>query len=162
MVETLKLNIPPRWEENESVRVRTAGFLRSHGVDADTSNAISMVASELTENANKYGSYSAPSAPQIEVEIALDPTSIVVEVRNPVGAANAANLERLDEMIQHIRGYQDPFEVYVERLREVSGQRLDSAESGLGLVRVAFEGQSILDFYVNDNDILAVSAIYQR
>ena len=50
---------------------------------------------------------------------------------------------------------------YVEKLKEISNKTLAEGESGLGLVRIAYEGQSILDFYVNENNLLAVSAVYQ-
>ena len=41
---------------------------------------------------------------------------------------------------------------YLERMREVSGQSLSSNEIRLGLVRIAYEGQSALDFFVGMND----------
>ena len=63
-------------------------------------------------------------------------------------------------MVQWIRGFQDPFEAYLERLKEVSSQSLDHEESGLGLVRIAYEGQSVLDFFVTENHVLAVSAVH--
>jgi len=70
------------------------------------------------------------------------------------------NLRRLDETIQWIRGYQSPFEAYVEKLKEVSTGE-NQGESGLGLVRIAYEGQSILDFYVDEQNMLAMSAVYR-
>ena len=61
---------------------------------------------------------------------------------------------------QWIRGHQDPFEAYLSRLQEVSVQELENRESGLGLVRIAYEGQSVLDFFVDDRNVVSVSAIY--
>jgi hypothetical protein len=63
-------------------------------------------------------------------------------------------------MVQWIRGHQNPFEAYMTRLQEVSGQALDHPESGLGLVRIAYEGQALRDFFVDDQNILAVSAVH--
>lgn len=160
--QQLNLAVPPLWGEIETVRRRAGDFLRDGGLDHDTAYAMSMVACELSENATKYGAFGGEEEPALRVDITVDERSVIVEVRNPVAATDGVHLARLDQVIQWIRGYQDPFEAYVERLREVSGQSLDSNESGLGLVRIAYEGQAVLDFYVNDEDILAVSAMYRR
>ena len=69
------------------------------------------------------------------------------------------HLKRLDRTIQWIRGYQDPFLAYTERIRAVSKRPLRDKESGLGLVRIAYEGKSILDFFLDDDNILNVSAV---
>jgi hypothetical protein len=71
------------------------------------------------------------------------------------------HLRRLDRAVQWIRGFQNPFEAYVEKLKEVSSQSLESNESGLGLVRIAYEGQSILDFFLLDRNVLSVSAVHR-
>jgi hypothetical protein len=70
-----------------------------------------------------------------------------------------SHLKKLDQTIQWIRGYQNPFQAYVERMKEVSVKALDDLESGLGLVRIAYEGKCILDFFVNEENMLAVSAL---
>jgi hypothetical protein len=68
-------------------------------------------------------------------------------------------LSRLDQTIQWIRGYQDPFEAYIERIKEVSKKPLKDMESGIGLVRIAYEGKALLDFFVGDNNVLNVSVV---
>lgn len=152
-------DVEPVWAEIDNVRASCAEFLRGQAVDNDTNNALTMVACELAENATKYGAFDGHR--KVSIEVTVSPQNIIVEVRNPVSGADDAHLARLDRTVQWIRGYQDPFEVYLERLREVSGQNLDSKESGLGLVRIAYEGQSILDFYVDEQNILAVSAMFR-
>ncbi|MHB8875059.1 MAG: ATP-binding protein, partial [Myxococcaceae bacterium] len=131
-----------------------------HGLDPDVSYALCMTAQELLENAVKYGRYHT-AGDTIELSINVDPGDITIEVRNPVDSTSAS-LRTFDATIQWIRGYQNPFEAYVERLKDVSSQPFSPGRSGLGLARVAFEGQCILDFYVNESNILAVSAVYHR
>ena len=160
MSENLALVLEPQWEQIEVVRDRCHGFLLERNLHTDVIDAVTMVACELVENAVKYGSYGDATA-KITVDVEVAASGLTVEVTNPVGKEDAANLTRLDRMIQWIRGYQDPFQAYLERLKEVSVQSMDSEESGLGLVRIAYEGQSIIDFYVNELDILAVSAVHQ-
>ena len=57
-------------------------------------------------------------------------------------------------------GYQNPFEAYIEKLKEVAVQPQGNGESGIGIVRIAYEGQSIIDFYINEKGIISVSAVY--
>ncbi|MFH2008912.1 MAG: DUF6272 family protein [bacterium] len=159
MTTKLDLEVVADWEEIDGIRTRTASFLRKLGLPASAIDAVSMVTCELSENAVKYGHYEDPEQ-RITIRVSRQPEGVTVEVRNPIHAEDELNLKRLDRMIQWIRGYQDPFEAYMERLKEVSSMHLDDAESGLGLVRIAYEGQSVLDFYVDEKNVLAVSAVY--
>lgn len=161
MADQLTLNIEPVWTQIDQVRASVAAFLTQRSFHRDVIDALAMVACELTENATKYGRFT-PAQPRLAILVEVSPALIVVEVKNPVDPSDDVHLGRLDRAVQWIRGYQDPFEVYLARLREVSAQSLYSSESGLGLVRIAYEGQAILDFYVNAESILAVSATYRR
>ena len=134
-------------------------FLKAEGLDPDAQNALSMVACELAENATKYGHFQSEKQ-MVKVSVEVLPEHVTVTVSNPVTPAEADSLAVLDETIQWIRGFQDPFQAYLERLRDVSAQGLLSTESRLGLVRIAYEGQSTLDFYVGADGILVVSATF--
>jgi hypothetical protein len=158
---TLKVSIRPQWEELETVRDQTLSFLLERKVDPDTCNAVAMVAAELLENAAKYGIYRR-SCDSIELALRLEDAVITTEVCNPLGPAELEHVERLDMMIQWIRGFQDPFEAYLERLKEVSSQSLETQDSGLGLVRIAYEGGSVLDFFIREQNVLSVSAVHPR
>ncbi|MCP3950651.1 MAG: hypothetical protein GY697_00290, partial [Desulfobacterales bacterium] len=48
---------------------------------------------------------------------------------------------------------------YIRRIKEVSKKPLHDEESGIGLVRIAYEGKALLDFFVGDNSILNVSVV---
>jgi hypothetical protein len=159
MEPALNLEVAPVWDEVERVREATFNFLRSHDLHQDTVDALTMVACELTENAIKYGEFKGGE--QVSVQVLHKPRSILVEVKNPLGDGAVKHLGTMDRMIQWIRGRQDPFEAYLARLQEISTQDLYEKESRLGLVRIAYEGQSILDFYVDDTNTLAVSAVCQ-
>jgi hypothetical protein len=156
MQVTLQLALKPIWEEIDLLASKCTAFLKGEGLDADARNALSMVACELAENATKYGHFN-DSKESVKVSLAILPTHVTVTVANPVTPQEAETLAILDHTIQWIRGYQDPFQAYLERLRDVSSQSLMSNESRLGLVRIAYEGQSTLDFYVGADGILVVS-----
>lgn len=156
-----KLSVMPKWDEVEKIRNLTAKFLKSHRLSTDTVYSITMIVSELSENAIKYGNFKQ-AKDRVDVSIHITDGDIMAEVVNPVDMTEHQHLKRLDQTIQWIRGYQDPFEAYLERLKEVSRKPFNDEESGLGLVRIAYEGRAILDFFVGENDILNVSAISNK
>jgi hypothetical protein len=155
---SMKLTVKPNWEEIEEVRNSSSEFFRSHGFHGDAVNALTMVISELIENGIKYGNFKA-SENKVILTIHIGSRAVTVEVVNPVDESAHNHLRRLDRTIQWIRGYQDPFQAYTERIRAVSRKPLHDEESGLGLVRIAYEGKSILDFFVGDDNTLNVSAV---
>lgn len=159
MTKRLELDLPPEWDAVKSVWDDCHGHLLRNGLTADEAYALSMAAQELLENAVKYGTF-GPSKDRIRLSVDVGSLNVTVEVRSPVDP-DAGRLKRLDETVQWIRGFQNPFEAYVERLKEVASQPYTAGESGLGLARIAYEGRCILDFYVNDSNVLAMSAVYQ-
>ena len=154
----MKLDLEPDWDAIQSVWDRCVDYLNACGLDPDSAYALSMVTQELLENAVKYGTYRETQRIGLEIEAAAE--AVFIEVRTPLGSE--LRLERLDTIVQWIRGFQNPFESYVERMKEVSGRSYGNSESGLGLVRIAYEGQCLLDFYVDEANVLAMSAIYDR
>jgi hypothetical protein len=156
---TLLLALKPQWEEIDALGGKCMHFLKTEGLDPDAQNALAMVACELAENATKYGHFGGVKE-VVKVALEVLPSQITVTVSNPVTPEEAETLAILDHTIQWIRGFQDPFQAYLERLRDVSSQSLLSTESRLGLVRIAYEGQSTLDFYVGADGILVVSATF--
>lgn len=153
-------SIEPEWQEIENARTSAEKFLTKENYSTDDSMTIIMVFIELLENAIKYGSFYS-NEDTISFSIIKKNKKTTIEVKNPVDDSLSKNLENLDKQIQWIRGYQSPFEAYIEKLKEISSKNLIEGESGLGLVRIAYEGQSILDFYVSEKNILAVSAVYE-
>jgi hypothetical protein len=96
---------------------------------------------------------------KVVVMINIERNTVTIEVLNPVDESAFKHLSRLDKTIQWIRGYQDPFEAYIERIKEVSKKPLNDVESGIGLVRIAYEGKALLDFFVGENNMLNVSVV---
>ena len=155
---TLALDIAPSWDELGPVSEQALAFLREEELSSELVDAMTMTCCELVENAVKYGSDDG----SIELRVHVEDRAVTVEVKNRVADSNLKNLTRLDTMIQWIRGFQDPFQAYLERLKEVSVQSLTTEESGLGLVRIAYEGRAILDFFLDENHTLNISAVRQR
>lgn len=160
MLSPAKLHetLAPDWDEIERLRRSAHIFMEEAGVKTATAQAVEMVLSELMENAVKYGAFSKQHN-QITFDVELMGDVIVIEVTNPVTDKNLAHLKVLDRTIQWIRGFQDPFEAYVERVQEVAQKPMDDKTSGLGVVRVAYEGGAVLDFFLDEDSILKVSAV---
>ena len=157
MDNSLHLNIIPDWDEINKLRDSCIDFLKTHGISDDLIHSHTMILSELVENSIKYGDFENSNT-TILIHLDIGKNFITIEVNNPVNPKSATHLQRLDKTIQWIRGYQDSFQAYIERLKEISMKPLEDEESGLGLARIAYEGKAILDFFVLDNT-LNVSAI---
>jgi len=156
--DRMKIAIAPDWDKIEGVRHATHAFLSKQGVSESASQAVEMVACELIENAIKYGNFSS-KGDEISICLQLDHQQVVLEISNPLDREGAENLNRLDRIIQWIRGFQDPFEAYVLRLEEVANKPLHDPESGLGIVRTAYEGGAVLDFFLAEDNFITISAV---
>jgi hypothetical protein len=155
----LEYNFSPRWEELEIIRQYISEFSKNNSLSRDDTDSLVMVSSELVENALKYGDFDRLN--KVEFSAQIKNHKVILEVKNPINSLSSEMLRNLDSNIQWIRGYQNPYEAYIERLKLISGKELKIGESGLGLVRIAYEGKSIIDFYVNEDNILSVSAVFQ-
>ena len=158
MKRSVRLALEAKWDEIEKIRNKSSRFLESHGLSSDTVQALTMVISELIENSMKYGKFTPPKN-EVIVDIQVDEDMVIAEIINPIDETAYKHLKELDKTIQWIRGYQDPFQAYSERLKKVSKKPLSDEESGLGLTRIAYEGKAILDFFLGEDDLLNVSAV---
>ncbi len=154
------MELRPEWDAIHSAWDPCDRLLRGNGLGRDEAYGLCMVARELLENAVKYGRY-VDGRPPIGLTVEVGPGEVIVEVKSPVGVGSE-DLREFDRTIQWIRGFQDPFEAYVERLKLASAMAFGTAKGGLGLARIAYEGRCAVDFYVDPEDTLAVSAVWRR
>jgi hypothetical protein len=157
MNNSIRLKLKPDWNKLEGIRNSGENFLKYHGIEENDKNSLIMIISELVENSIKYGNFE-DSISEIIINLDIRKNTITIEVNNPINEIKVAHLKRLDKTIQWIRGYQDSFEAYIEKIKIISKKPLEDEESGLGLTRIAYEGKAILDFFVDEN-ILNVSAV---
>lgn len=157
MKKIKKIIIDPEWEAIENARGQISQFLVDQRVPEDWVQAATMVLSELVENGIKYGKFDLGD--RIESHVTINDRLITIEVIHPIDTVDLAHLKQLDEMIQWIRGYQDPFEAYIKKLKEISKRPISDKDSGLGLVRIAYEGDAILDFFTSEDGKMNVSAV---
>jgi len=154
----LELRVTSDWSEVGRVNQEVSGFLSASGLSPEGVDKYTMVVCELVENGIKYGHFGG-GRDTVNVRVWISGTTISVLVSNPVGNYTQTYLSELDRTIQWVRGFQAPFEAYIARMKAISREPLDIDKSGLGLVRITYEGQALLDFYLDENDTLSVSAV---
>ncbi|MFH0974896.1 MAG: ATP-binding protein [Spirochaetota bacterium] len=159
MNDIFEVKIKPVWENIEIIRNSADEFLKSKGCNDVIRDAIIMTISELVENAVKYGCFT-DKCPDIYASVTPAERIITVEVKSPVREQDDMHFKRLDRIVQWVRGFQNPFEAYIAKIKDIALQPLNDNMSGLGIVRIAYEGQSVIDFYVNDDNVISVSAVY--
>lgn len=156
-----EVRIPPRWESATGLWDECLGFFRTNGLDESESYSLAMAAQELLENAVKYGHWRGQVEEEIALSLEVDSRAATIEVQSPI-ADDPFALRQLDETVQWIRGFQNPFEAHVARLKRLSARGHPEGESGLGLTRVAYEARCILDFYLTIDQSLSMCAVYAR
>jgi hypothetical protein len=129
------LDMPVRtmWSEVAAVRERVAALLAD--VSESTRTAAVMTASELVENAVKYGE-PVPGNESASVVLAIDGDVLRIVVRN--GVAAAETVEDLIHHVERVTASQDRAALYLDRLREL--MMSGGGASKLGIYRIACEG----------------------
>lgn len=158
MKNELNLRVQPNWNEMGMVNQTALDFLTASALSEEAVNMYTMIVCELVENSIKYGDF-RHSDDTIHVQVGITRKNISVQVSNPISQATQPYLQDLDRMVQWIRGFQDPFEAYVQRMKAISREPIEVDKSGLGIVRITYEGRAILDFFVREDNTLNVSVV---
>ncbi|HVK84088.1 MAG TPA: ATP-binding protein [Kofleriaceae bacterium] len=146
----LEVELQPEWDNvtraSEAVALLALG---SYG-DGDLRDALAMVSGELLENAIKYAS------PQTLVKLAIreSASAIVVEVTNAI--VGNEEIQRLADQLAWLASHQDPAEAWAAALAQVTTERRE--RGGLGILRIANEGGSRIDYAVPSPGVLTVRA----
>lgn len=154
MTNELAFSVQSDWREIDQINTRTRAFLDNTSLSTGEVETYTMVISELMENAIKYGRAHA----DIDLAVGITATHIHIRVDNQVDQDHIPNLKQFDYTLQWIRGIHDPYQAFLERIREISREPLSDGKSCLGLVRIAYEGHADIDFILDENK-LSVSAI---
>lgn len=147
---SLEVELRPEWHNvtraSEAVALLVLG---SYG-DGDLRDALAMVSAELLENAIKYAD------PQRLVKLAIheDASDIVVAVTNAV--VRSEEVQRLADRLAWLRSHDDPAAAWAAALAQATSPA--GARSGLGIVRIAHEGGSRVDYDASQPGVLTVRA----
>lgn len=149
---SIQFKIPPLWETINDIRRKIAADDRVKD-NQDLLNATTMVASELLENAIKYGHH-APDFAAVEFNLDLVDREIRIQVKNAYHGDHS--IEGLKRNIEKIRTAANPGDLYCDRLIEIANNPRQTG-SGLGLFRIAYEGEFGLELEQDDH-VVTVTA----
>lgn len=152
----VNFSLDTNWENTSYIQEAIWNVIQCSMHDESMADNVSMVSAELVENAIKYGDADANNQVMIDFSLKGDHQQIVIGVINQIKSDSKKQIAELDETIQWVRGFQNPFEAYVEKLKMASRAR--DGSSKLGLARIAYEGRAIVDFYIDNDEKLSVSA----
>ncbi len=159
MKNDFKMNVAANWIEIDNVYTASNKFFSSFKFDLNNIDRATMVTCELVENAIKYGNFEKNKTVDIGVKIQKKKATIIV--KNPIGKKSETYLRELDKTVQWIRGFQNSYEAYIERMKKISTEPMSYLKSELGIVRITYEGQAIIDFFIQDEKMLNVSAVLE-
>ncbi len=147
--------LAPMWSTIRGVREKVGELMKSR--PADLKDAVQMVASELLENAVKYGE-STPGCPNIDFDIGVQDGLITIRVSN--GFTQVEHLERLRNRIEEISSAEDKEQPYIRQLERLL--ETPTANAGLGIYRIGFEGEFDLRFEYNEGKLTVTATRSMR
>jgi hypothetical protein len=149
--QKIHFEIKPVWGVISEIADQIATLMENE--KPDLGDATRMVASELIENAVKFGTFTGKNN-LIIFDLGIENDIITIKVVNK--AEVKKNIENVRRIIGEINGPASPKELYTRRLRELM-EKPKPGESMLGLYRIAYEGEYKLSHELS-GDLLVVSA----
>lgn len=146
---TISFQIPAFWEQINKVRdkIQSNELLRSYG--DDVVDATIMTTSELMENAIKYGNHSENSSRLLFLMVIQDGV-IQLQITNRLPPN--FNKKPINNLFDAIKKSEKPAELYCEKLLQIAANPKEG-ESGLGLYRILYEGEFLLDHKFSEDSI---------
>jgi hypothetical protein len=151
---SFKTRVTNAWANIELLRQAVIASARAV-FDDETSVSIGTVASELMENAVKYGVWSGASVHTMRVAVRGREKVIEVEVEAPSSEEAATNLER---HLAWMRSFPSAEHAYQARIVELATSPADK-RSSMGLVRIAVEGPCSIESELTPDKLLIVRAL---
>jgi hypothetical protein len=139
---TLHVPVHNDWRSVDQVRSSVETGLSAALPDEADSVEVAMVAAELLENALKYGRWQGAGSFRIRVRGGRHAT--VVEVENPV-EDDDAHASEVFTVLRWIAKFPTAEDAYRERLLALAADDRGPTDSGLGLVRIAYEAGAALE-----------------
>lgn len=144
---SLDVELQPDWQNVTRASEAVALLVLGTYGDGDLRDALAMISGELLENAIKY----ADPQQLVRLSVQDDPTEIVVAVTNAV--VGAEQVQRLADRLAWLRAHKDAATAWAAALAQASG---GGERSGLGILRIAYEGGARIDFDASHPGVLTV------
>lgn len=141
--------VGPKWKNVELLRSSILNCLAAIFHDSDVTHQVSIVAGELLENAVKYGDWTSKEHTHFDLRVWGDAHSVHVEVSNPAKPDSKA-VDELFHMVKWLEGFPSAQDAYQARLRQLADGETGDTGSQLGLARILYEGDCVLDANFTD------------
>jgi len=154
----LLIDLPVRneWSNIELVRTAILNCFAAVFNDLDSCRTVATVISELLENAIKYGNWERQSAHLLHLAITGEDGQVTVSVEHPV-EPTSQDVLRLRDTLAWLATFARPEDAYRARLNQFAEAPPELGISRLGLVRIAYEGNCVLQANL-EGETLRVSA----
>lgn len=130
------IEFTPQWEILQSVRA--AVQLRMEAATQDERDGAVMVASELVENAIKYGQSTPTTGKKGQLLFSVEGRRVTISVSSSLPTEEG--YKNICRQIAAIHEAEDPLQFYAEKVAELLGRKAHQS-AGLGLCRIVAEGQ---------------------
>ena len=157
MKKSISFKLKSGTDEIKKISQKGCTFLKANGFSGDAVQTQMMILWGLIARGNEFDNL-RPLKTGMTIYFLIEKNLVTVEVRKPVGESSLCKLNELDKTIQLIRGGQYPFDPYTKFPKTPSKLNLDNAND-FELFRIAYETGAVIDFYVNENNILNLSAV---
>jgi hypothetical protein len=155
MKDCLELNLNANGSELEKVLRESNSFFNTHGISKKISNEQTMVLTKLTKFLALYGR-NKRSDDKIKIQINIENDKIIIEAIKSASTMDFDQIEKLEEVIQFIRGFQDPFEAFTKLKKKLIENY--NSDTLLEIAKIACEGDAFVDFFV-DEKMLNLSSV---
>ena len=158
MTKPLNFSIKEIFDEHENFTIEIQNLLKYQKLSLAEIKTQIMIIKGLVETAVQLDDVRNNDG-ELTIRLFIEQKSVTVEVSKPVSESSYSRLEKMDKVIQRIRGYQCPFEPYVTVLKEISSGSKSNQSIAQGLTKLACETGAVLDFFVTEDNILFLSAV---
>jgi hypothetical protein len=134
----IDLPVQNEWSNVDLVRTSVLGCFHAIFSDAEGCQSFATVASELMENAIKYGDWNEGGVRHLQLRVWGDGRTASVQVEQPI-VADTDSVRELLATIAWLNGFADPEDAYRARMLEIAAAPVGATK--LGLARIAYEGR---------------------
>lgn len=149
---SIEMRFGPRWKYISPARLFIQSFVAIAVSDQAKADRVAMAASELLENAVKYGT---SDDTHCVVQAQADRGLIRASVTNQASAAGAEELRLVYQKI--MTG--SPLEAYITQMREAATR--SDGKSQLGLARIRYETNADLSLAITPDHLVTITLVVQ-
>jgi hypothetical protein len=150
----IDLPVQNEWENVDLLRTSVLNCFTAIFKNMEGCHSFATVASELMENAIKYGAWENADS-HLRLRVWGDAYEAFVQVENPV-EPSSDGVRELTETIAWLGGFATPEEAYRARMLEVA--QSPRGVTKLGLARIVYEGRCKLSAVI-DGQVLRVTGV---